>query len=93
MWLVLGIGAIVSGLLNLYFYFRGKNPKLFRFASLSLTALTLWAFYYSVSSWVLSGDFAAIEDVVPTMSKALFILTLISIFINGFTLKTHKKIL
>lgn len=49
---------------------------------LSFTALTLVASYGMVSSWVNVEDWAALLDVVPTMSIAFWILTVLSIFLN-----------
>lgn len=89
MWMIFGIGAVVSGLLNLYFYFQKRDPKILRFISLSFTALTIWAFYSSANAWVVSGDYSALQDVLPTTTNALLILTLMSVFINGFTLKDN----
>lgn len=91
MWFVFGTGAIISGILNLYFYFQGRNPKIFRFISLSLTTLTVWAFHYTANIWVLNKDISALEDVVPTMSKVLLVFSLFSIFINGITLRGKEN--
>lgn len=44
----------------------------FRFISLSLTALTLCAFYSADAKWVLNEDWSALMDVVPTLSKTLW---------------------
>lgn len=45
MWMILGTAAIVSAILNTCFTLRHRDAKWFRFISLSLTALTLCAWY------------------------------------------------
>lgn len=45
MWLVLGSAAIITAVLNLIFWKQGKETGCYRFASISLTALTMCAFY------------------------------------------------
>ena len=49
---------------------------------ISFTALTLVAQYSMVSNWVKVEDWGALLDVVPTMEKSLWILTIISILLN-----------
>lgn len=90
MWVILGLSAIVTAILNLIWNARGKDAKWFRFASLSLTALTLCAFYSMDAQWVQKEDWSALMDVVPTMSKALWTLTAASIVINGVSLFQKK---
>lgn len=46
------------------------------------TALTLVAQYSEVSNWVKVEEWSSLLDVVPTMEKALWILTIISILLN-----------
>ena len=86
MWMVLGGAAIVAAACNLIWMARGKETKWFRFFSLALTALTLCAFYGGSAKWVLNEDWSALMDVVPTMSKALWGCTAISIVLNGISL-------
>lgn len=83
MWLVLGISAIVAGILNIVFASRNKANKWFGFISLSLTALTVCAFYSGAANMVVNQDISGLLDVVPTMSKALWVLVIASILING----------
>ncbi len=90
MWIVLGVGAIIAAGLNLIWMANGKETKWFRFISLSLTALTLCAFYGGSAKWVLHEDWGALMDVVPTMSKALWGCTLISIVLNSISLFEKK---
>lgn len=87
MWIILGIGAIITALLNLAWYSRGKNPEIFRFLSISLTALTMCATYSMDAEWVIKEDWAALMDTMPTMSKAFWFLVIASIIINGLSLK------
>ena len=90
MWIILGLSAIVTACLNLYCWSKGKEAKWFRFLSLSLTALTLCANYSLDAQWVISQDWSALEDVVPTMSQYLWIMTVGSIALNGITLLPKK---
>ena len=90
MWIILGFSAIVAACLNLYCWSKGKEAKWFRFLSLSLTALTLCANYSLDAQWVISQDWSALEDVVPTMSQYLWIMTVGSIALNGITLLPKK---
>ncbi len=91
MWLLLGVAAIITALLNVIWHINGRDARLFRFANLALTALTLCAFYSSNVNWVLNGDLAALMDVVPTMSNALWLLTIAAILINGISLFERRK--
>ena len=82
MFLVLGTIAIVATVLNLYLYKVGKNYKLAMAMGLSFTALTLVAGHSMISDWVKVKDWAALLDVVHTMTTALWILTIVSILLN-----------
>lgn len=82
MWFTLGIIAIAATFLNLYLYAKGRDYKLAMAMGLSFTALTVVADYTMVSDWVKAEDWSALLDVVPIMSKALWILTLLSILMN-----------
>ncbi len=86
MWMILGLAAIITAILNLVRYSQNKDAKWFRYTSLSLTALTLCAFYSMDAKWILNEDWVALMDVVPTMSKALWVLTAASVLINGISL-------
>lgn len=90
MWMILGLCAIASAILNLVFWFRRKDPKWFRFLSMSLTAMTLCASYSMDAQWVLKEDWSALSDVVPTMSQYFWYLVGTSIGINGITLFPKK---
>lgn len=86
MWMIFGTAAIIAAILNIAWCMRKRDAKWFRFASLSLTAFTLCAFYSANAKWVLKEDWSALMDVVPAMSKALWVLTLASILINSISL-------
>ncbi|ATP40376.1 hypothetical protein CSE16_10135 [Solibacillus sp. R5-41] len=82
MWLILGLIAIVATLINLYMYTTGKDYKLAMAFGLSFTALTLCAENSLIANWVEVKDWVALLDVVPTMEKALWFLTIVSILLN-----------
>ena len=84
MWPVFGVGAAAFALLNLWK--PGKKREIFRWASLSLTALALCAFYGDGAARVARGDWGGLMDTMPTLSRALWILTAASILINGVDL-------
>ncbi len=91
MWFIFGVGAIITAGLNITWMAKGKDAKWFRFTSLSLTALTLCAFYSQDAVWVLHKDWSALEDVVPAMSRGLWVLTLISIALNSISLMKPRN--
>ncbi|GKV70075.1 hypothetical protein NCCP2716_25730 [Sporosarcina sp. NCCP-2716] len=82
MWLMFGLIAIVATCMNLYLYGTGKEYKLAMAMGISFTALTIAAEYSMVSGWVKAEDWAALLDVVPTMETALWVLTILSVFLN-----------
>ena len=82
MWVIFGLIAIIATCINLYMYGTGKDYKLAMAMGLSFTALTIVADYSMVSDWVKAEDWAALLDVVPTMETALWVLTILSIFLN-----------
>ncbi|WP_017472890.1 hypothetical protein [Amphibacillus jilinensis] len=82
MWLILGPIALVATFINLYMYKTGRDYKLAMTMGLSLTALTLCAEYSLISNWVKDEDWSALLDVVPTMEKALWFLTIVSTLLN-----------
>ena len=60
----------------------GKDYKLAMAMGLSFTALTIVAGHSMISNWVKVEDLAALLDVVPTMTTALWALTIVSILLN-----------
>ena len=91
MWLIFGTVAIIFAILNVVSSFRNKEPKWFRFASLSFTALTVCLFYDDDAKRVISRDCSSLLDVMPTMSKALWVCVILSIVINSISLFKEKK--
>jgi len=91
LWFVFGVGAIITAGLNVIWAINGKTAKWFCFISLSLTALTLCSFYSQASVWVLHEDWSALQDVVPSVSAVLWVLTLISITLNSISLIKSKS--
>ena len=89
--IVLGIAAIIFAVLNIGFFFFYKNAELYRYLSLSFTALTVCAFYSSAARDVAEKDWSALMDTVPTISTALWVLVLISILINSVSLFKGNK--
>lgn len=82
MWMILGLLAIGATLVNLYTFSVGKDYKLPMALALSLTALTVCADYSYLSVWVEAEDWSALADVIPSMGRALWVLTSISIILN-----------
>lgn len=82
MWLLFGAIAIIATVVNLYLYKTGKNYHLAMAIGFSFTVLTLVASYGMVSSWVNVEDWAALSDVVPTMSVVFWVLAIFSILLN-----------
>ena len=58
---------------------------------LSFKALTLCAEYSLVSDWVKVEEWSALLDVVPIMETALWVLTIVSIFLNITPILLVKK--
>lgn len=86
MWMLFGVPAIVFAVWNVMFAVQKKNSEYLRFLSMAFTSLTLCAFYHECAEWILQHDWIALEDVVPAMSKALWILTILSILLNSSSL-------
>lgn len=91
MWLAMGVGAIIFAILNLVWLFKQKSSKWFGFISLSLTALTVCAFYSDAAMRVINEDWGGFMDILPSMSKALWICVIISILANSIMLLGDKK--
>ena len=91
MWLAMGAGAIIFAILNLVWLFKQKSSKWFGFISLSLTALTVCAFYSDAAMRVINEDWGGLMDILPSMSKALWICVIMSILANSIMLLGDKK--
>ena len=86
MWIILGISAVITALLNLIFSFMGKSVRWLGFLSFSLTALTVCAIYQLAAGSVIQEDWSALADTAPTMEKFTWIFTVLSMVINGISL-------
>ena len=91
MWLAMGAGAIIFAILNLVWLFKQKSSKCFGFISLSLTALTVCAFYSDAAMRVINEDWGGLMDILPSMSKALWICVILSILVKSIMLLGDKK--
>ena len=88
MWLILGVAAFLFAFLK--WRKSGARRELYRWASLSFTALTLCAFYSDGAARVAREDWDGLMDTMPTLSRSLWICALASIFLNGFDLFFKK---
>jgi len=86
MWLLFGVTAIITAILNVIWTLRHREAKWFRFFSLSFTVFTLCAFYAQAARWVLGEDWSALMDVLPSTSNVLWFLTTVSVVINSISL-------
>ena len=91
MWSFLGLGALVFAILNVVSSFKNKESKWFRFISLSLTALTVCSTYHDEAMRVFAEDWSGLMDIMPTMSKALWVCVVLSILINSISLFKENK--
>ncbi|MDO4772377.1 MAG: hypothetical protein Q4A72_02280 [Bacillota bacterium] len=91
MWLFFGIAAILAALFNVLVSAKRRPNVWYGFASLSLSALTVCAFYQEAAEKVIHNDFAYLMDVMPTASKLLWACVIISILVNGSALISNKK--
>ena len=61
MWIILGISAVITALLNLIFSFMGKSVRWLGFLSFSLTALTVCAIYQVAAGSVIQEGLECIS--------------------------------
>ena len=90
LWLLFGITAIITAILNVIWTLRHREAKWFRFISLSFTALTLCSFYSLAMQWVLNEQADQLLDVMPTLTKCLWFVTISSLIINSISLFKKK---
>ena len=90
MCLLLGTVAIIAAIFNVIWTVRHREAKWFRFISLSFTALTLCAYYSLANHWVSTNAADQLLDVMPTLSKVLWFLTISSIMLNSISLLQKK---
>lgn len=72
---------------------KNKNAERYRFLSLSLTSLTsltVCAFYFDGASRVIKEDLGGLMDIMPTMSKALWVVVILSITVNSVSIFKKK---
>lgn len=91
MWLVLGIISTICAIWNVVWAFKNKNAKWLRFLSISFTALTVCSFYADGAVRVVREDWGGLMDIMPTMSKALWVCVILSIVINSISLLKEKN--
>ncbi len=91
MWLVFGLGAIVCAALHWAPALPAARRKGFGFASLSLTALTMCAFYSDAALRVAHADWGGLMDILPTMSPVLWVCVIGSIVVNGIPLLRDRR--
>lgn len=91
LWLLLGVSAIITAILNRTFTGTAKSNPWLGFSSLSLTALTVCAFYSDAAVRVIQEDWSALMDILPTTSRALWVCVIFSIIINGLSLRTKQS--
>ncbi len=75
---------------------KNKNAERYRFLSISLTSLTVCAFYFDGASRVIKEDWGGLMDIMPTMSKALWVLVILSITANSVSIlkkMTRRKLI
>lgn len=92
MWMLLGLCAIFSAILHIIFLSKTRLSHWFQFISLSMTALTVCAFYADGAHRVIGEDWAGLMDTMPSLVKVLWVCTIASILINSISLfkKTSK---
>ena len=86
MWLLFGLIAIISAILNVIRAMQHRDAKWFRHISLSFTVLTVCSGYSRLSDWVLREDWSALLDVAPSMANMYWTLAIASILINSVSL-------
>ena len=58
---------------------------------MALTALTLCAFYADGTGRVVAEDWGGLMDIMPTLSKVLWVYTIILILLNSISLFKGKE--
>lgn len=89
--MIFGILAIILAILNVIFALKKKNAMWFRYLSLSLTALTVCAFYREDAQMVIKSNWTGLMDITPALSTALWVCAIGSILVNSISLFLGKK--
>lgn len=91
MWIIFGVSAVILGLMNLNYSLSNKPNKWLGFASLSLTAMTIMAFYQDAANRVIVEDWSGLMDILPSTSTMLWLCLIASILINGYSLMRGRE--
>lgn len=91
MWIFLGVAAIITAVLNIITWSNGKEAKYFRFISLSLTAMTVCAFYSAEAKRVELQQWGALMDYMPSVATYLWYCVVASIVINAVSLLKNRS--
>lgn len=101
MWLLFGFAAIITTMMNLYsvgydssqkkVYTTHKHNPRYGFAGLSLTALTVCAFYSDAAGRVVREDWSGLMDILPVRSKLLWVCVGASVLMNALPLIVGKN--
>ena len=91
LWLIFGVTAIITAIVNVVLTLMNKDGKLFGFSSLVLTIFTLCDFYGKAADWVVKEDWAALMDVLPYTAKTLWVLAVVAVIINSISLIEDGK--
>ncbi len=86
MWMIFGVVASITGLLNGALARHGKKNKWLGYCSLSLAALTSTLLYRDASVQVLNEDWSGLANIVPPTSKLLLPCVLALILVNSIPL-------
>ena len=86
MWLLFGVIAMVTAVLNIVRTIRNREAKWFRFISLSFTAFTLCAILSQIKEYVIAEDWSALMDILPGTVPIFLLLTIASVVINSISL-------
>lgn len=86
MWMLLGLCAMAAAILHIIFLSKAQLSHWFQFISLSLTALTVCAFYSDGAHRVIGEDWAGLMDTMPSLTNVLWVCTIASILINSISL-------
>lgn len=89
MWIILGILALLFLILG--FLINDKKALIFIFLSLSFTILTIGFLYSMETSRLLEKDISGMLDLMPTMTKIIWIGSFLSIILNGISLYKNTK--
>lgn len=93
-WIPLGFLAFGFVIINIIRTFLGKRKgwQVLMFLSLSCGLLEVLAQYQMIHKWVNMEDWAALLDVVPSMSNVLMIASILGIALNGMVFVLNYSI-